>query len=358
MEHDHLTSRFPWLAKELVARGEFLKAGWCQNYATQSSQLFYDTSGFTGLEVTTGPPCTQFSLYPVNGTNTFLLVLLDRQTYNCDDNQPQCPCSSSWDYDFCTNRPLTPLSDPPCPRSLLDCTVMPTGMYPDPQDCTMFYQCMGDPSISQPFHMPCPPGTLFDWNLFVCTHTSVCTIFWQSDKCYRFSDDSLSNQQASSTCVSMNGHLADIQDTAQQQLIASYMNPGHDQSFWVANKISSSFCSFGAGSAASTWMYNNGSINFDICVLLNSAYGYKGTYQRCEEQHNYICESAAGPCQPNVCQHGGYCVSCFGESSIFCICPQGYSGPRCEIVDLCLPNPCPFDWTCSIQAGGIHCAGR
>ncbi|XP_078594447.1 uncharacterized protein LOC144872263 [Branchiostoma floridae x Branchiostoma japonicum] len=182
---------------------------------------------------------------------------------------------------------------------------------------------------------------------------------WQSDKCYRFSDDSLSHLQASSTCVSMNGHLADIQDTAQQQLLASHMDPAYDQSFWVANKISSSSCGFGHGStlsATSVWMYNNGAINFDICVLLNSAYGYKGTYQSCEEQHNYICESTAGPCQPNVCQHGGYCVSCFGESSIFCICPQGYSGPRCEIVDPCNPNPCPFDWTCSSQGGGIHCS--
>ncbi|XP_066285815.1 protein delta homolog 1-like [Branchiostoma lanceolatum] len=133
--------------------------------------------------------------------------------------------------------------------------------------------------------------------------------------------------------------------------------------FWIENKISSSSCGFGVGSTlsatSSLWMYNNGAINFDICVLLNSAVGYKGTYQRCEEQHNYICESTAGPCQPNACQNGGYCISCFGESSFFCICPQGYSGPFCETVDPCNPNPCPFDWTCSShggQAGGIHCS--
>ncbi|XP_078676549.1 hepatocyte growth factor activator serine protease-like [Branchiostoma floridae x Branchiostoma belcheri] len=184
-----------------------------------------------------------------------------------------------------------------------------------------------------------------------------CETVWQSDKCYRFSDDSLSNQEASNTCVTMGGHLADIQETAQQQLLASFMDPARDASFWTANKISLS--AFGDGSVLSatpTWMYNNGSIDFDICVLLNSGYGYKGTYQCCEEQHNYICQSPAGPCQPNVCQHGGYCVSCFGQSSTFCICPQGYSGPFCEIADLCHPNPCPFDWICSTQAGGIHCA--
>eukprot|EP00058_Branchiostoma_floridae_P028136 XP_002613627.1 hypothetical protein BRAFLDRAFT_93668 [Branchiostoma floridae] len=213
--------------------------------------------------------------------------------------------------------------------------------------CTNGGTCMSD-LTTYTYTCSCPPG----WDGASCEVHVV----WQSDKCYRFSDDSMSNQEASSICVSINGHLADIQDTAQQQLLAGYMDPAHDASFWVANKISSSSCGLGDGSATSSWMYNNGSINFDICVLLNSAYGYKGTYQRCEEQHNYICESSAGPCQPNVCQHGGYCVSCFGESSIFCICPQGYSGPRCEIVDLCLPSPCPFDWTCSIQAGGIHCA--
>ncbi|XP_078678431.1 VWFA and cache domain-containing protein 1-like [Branchiostoma floridae x Branchiostoma belcheri] len=88
-EHDHLTKRFPWLAKKLVARGEFLKSGWCQSYATQTSQHFYDTSGFAGLEVTTGPPCQQFALHPINGTNLFLLVLVDRWTYNCADSQTQ-----------------------------------------------------------------------------------------------------------------------------------------------------------------------------------------------------------------------------------------------------------------------------
>eukprot|EP00058_Branchiostoma_floridae_P028145 XP_002613636.1 hypothetical protein BRAFLDRAFT_93677 [Branchiostoma floridae] len=95
-EHDHLTNRFPWLAKELVARGEFLMSGWCNSYVTHNSQMFYDTSGFTGLEVTTGPPCTQFSMYPVSNTNTFLLVLHSRQ--NCDDSQRQdCSCDEICD---------------------------------------------------------------------------------------------------------------------------------------------------------------------------------------------------------------------------------------------------------------------
>ncbi|CAH1264807.1 CACHD1 [Branchiostoma lanceolatum] len=312
MEHDHLTNRFPWLAKELVAGGEFLMSGWCNNYVTHNSQLYYDTSGFTGMDVTSGPPCNQFSMYPINNTNTFLLVLHNRQNNNCDDSQIQdcscdevcqtcdtnaqstcqCPCSCDWDYASCTNGILGVLTDVPCPPprgvqsnqgmgqidgqppyqpdpsvqdceemcsaqsdsitcealphcawcqqlafpvckktcfpttpeptttlqpttdattttettlepttdattttettfqsttdaatttekpkttiagvttpnfplpgSQVDCMAMPAGMYPDPQDCTMFYQCAGFP---QPLHMPCAPGTLFDWNL-------------------------------------------------------------------------------------------------------------------------------------------------------------------------------------------------
>ncbi|XP_035676529.1 uncharacterized protein LOC118415806 [Branchiostoma floridae] len=47
-------------------------------------------------------------------------------------------------------------------------------MYPDPQDCTMFYQCTGDLNNPVPVHKDCAPGTLFDWSLSVCTLTSHC----------------------------------------------------------------------------------------------------------------------------------------------------------------------------------------
>ncbi|KAI8511659.1 hypothetical protein Bbelb_107590 [Branchiostoma belcheri] len=262
-----------------------------------SSMLFYDTSGFTGHDVTTGDPCTQFSMYPVTNTNTFLLVLHNRQTNNCDDRQTQdcscddvcqscdanlqsvcqCPCSCAWDHESCTDGFLGVLTDIPCPppREVqsspavgqlggsppyqpdpsvpecevpcsaqpdkptcealphcgwceemdfpvckescapttpqsttaaatttiettlettteeimttavvtttdppqlgppVDCATLPAGMYPDPQDCTKFYQCTGAP---EPAHMPCPAGTLFDWTLSICTFTSFCTI--------------------------------------------------------------------------------------------------------------------------------------------------------------------------------------
>ncbi|XP_019645903.1 PREDICTED: VWFA and cache domain-containing protein 1-like [Branchiostoma belcheri] len=91
MEHDHLTHRFPWLAKYLIVHGQYLRREWCNNYATQNSQMFYDTTGFIGLEVTTGPPCYQFALHPINATNTFILTLHNRQTYNCDDRPNDRP---------------------------------------------------------------------------------------------------------------------------------------------------------------------------------------------------------------------------------------------------------------------------
>ncbi|XP_019645836.1 PREDICTED: VWFA and cache domain-containing protein CG16868-like [Branchiostoma belcheri] len=100
-EHDHLTNKFPWLANELVSRGGLLMSGLCNSYVTQDSQLFYDTSGFTGLHVTTGSdPCTQFSMYPITNTNTFLLVLHNRQTNNCQDSQTQ-DCSCDKDCQSC-----------------------------------------------------------------------------------------------------------------------------------------------------------------------------------------------------------------------------------------------------------------
>ncbi|KAI8511661.1 hypothetical protein Bbelb_107610 [Branchiostoma belcheri] len=239
MEHDHLTHRFPWLAKYLIVHGQYLRREWCNNFATQDSQMFYDTTGFIGLEVTTGPPCYQFALHPINATNTFILTLHNRQTYNCDDRpvtvggnqncscndlcqicsteelqECQCPCLCEWNYESCTNEILRLLSDIPCPpppedltirnpgppyspepelehcqekcsahsdnvtcKALphcppVDCTTVPPGMYPDPQDCSMFYQCTGTHPLA--VHMPCPAGTLFDWTLYVCTVTSHC----------------------------------------------------------------------------------------------------------------------------------------------------------------------------------------
>ncbi|XP_078678409.1 ZP domain-containing protein-like [Branchiostoma floridae x Branchiostoma belcheri] len=53
-----------------------------------------------------------------------------------------------------------------------DCVTVPAGMYPDPYDCTKFYQCTGDPNNPVPMHMPCPFGTFYDASISVCTFTA------------------------------------------------------------------------------------------------------------------------------------------------------------------------------------------
>ncbi|XP_035671815.1 neurogenic locus notch homolog protein 1-like [Branchiostoma floridae] len=187
-----------------------------------------------------------------------------------------------------------------------------------------------------------------------------CETVLHIDKCYHFSNDSLPYQEASAVCNSIGGYLADIKDSGDQQLLASYIQLGHDVSTWTSTSTGVSplgLCDCGDNSplsATAPWMQKTD--NIDICVLLDSSVGYMGTYQPCKEEHQYVCESNVTSCQQNVCQNGGICSSCFDDSTIICTCLQGYTGAHCETVNLCDPNPCPFDWTCESQEDGIFCA--
>ncbi|XP_078603913.1 uncharacterized protein LOC144877740 [Branchiostoma floridae x Branchiostoma japonicum] len=201
-----------------------------------------------------------------------------------------------------------------------------------------------------------------DYSCVCHPHTTGknCESVLHIDKCYHFSNDSLTYKDASTTCNDMGGHLADIKDSGDQQLLASYIQTGHAVSTWTSTSTSVSpfgTCDCGDDSAMSAkapWMQK--SANTDICLLLDSSVGFMGTYQSCKEQHQYVCESNVTSCQPNMCQNGGICSSCFDNSTIFCTCPEGYIGSYCETVNHCDPNPCPFGWTCSLsQTNGIHC---
>ncbi|XP_035671879.1 fibropellin-1-like [Branchiostoma floridae] len=66
--------------------------------------------------------------------------------------------------------------------------------------------------------------------------------------------------------------------------------------------------------------------------------------------------SAAKPCEPNVCQNGGNCTSCFNGSSTFCDCPDGFEGRTCEInIDECASNPCQNGGTCDDGINSYIC---
>merc|ERR1712038_804553 len=54
------------------------------------------------------------------------------------------------------------LADFECPEN--------EGIFPDPDDCSAFYQCVHD---RPPFHEYCPTGTLFDDILLICNYESV-----------------------------------------------------------------------------------------------------------------------------------------------------------------------------------------
>ncbi|KAI8481365.1 hypothetical protein Bbelb_409290 [Branchiostoma belcheri] len=197
----------------------------------------------------------------------------------------------------------------------------------------------------------------------ICPPTAtgnICETVLHTDKCYWISKSPLSNQDASVMCLKMEGHLAKVNDPVDQQVLVNYLDDGRNISYWTSNKISpTSMCTCGDGSPLSSdapppWVYSTA--NADMCVLLDAEVGYTGTYQPCTEEHNFVCQSKALPCYPlNECLNGGNCSSCFSDGSILCTCPEGYVGAFCETVDWCYSNPCPFDWTCVNQDGGIHC---
>ncbi|XP_035698716.1 uncharacterized protein LOC118431582 [Branchiostoma floridae] len=153
-----------------------------------------------------------------------------------------------------------------------------------------------------------------------------------NNKCYRQSKDALSHKEASAACVSIGGQLADVKEPSDQDMLASIIQQSINASYWTIIKSQLPHFFHGDGfpfSVQSSWMAGDIYSPFDICVLLDRDQNYEGDYHACTEQHNYVCESPVTPCQPNVCQNGGKCSSCFVGSPV-CDCPPGYTGLLCE----------------------------
>ncbi|XP_035659357.1 neurogenic locus Notch protein-like [Branchiostoma floridae] len=217
--------------------------------------------------------------------------------------------------------------------------------------------------------------------------------------CYQFSTSAATHRDATQACSAKNSHMADVRSEQQELFLANTIAATTGVSNWLAMKTAPLPMIYSDGSpfsGALHWSTGELSSPLDLCVLLDSTDNFQAKTALCTEQHNFVCQSELQPCEPNVCQNGGYCSSCFGGSTTFCDClngfegklceinidecasgpcqnggrcddginsyscrcPTGYQGDHCELdLDLCSPNPCPSGFTCHDVGISIHCIG-
>ncbi|XP_078694776.1 uncharacterized protein LOC144923810 [Branchiostoma floridae x Branchiostoma belcheri] len=153
--------------------------------------------------------------------------------------------------------------------------------------------------------------------------------------------------------------MVDLRDPQQQQFLANTIAASTGVSNWLAMKTAPLPIFYSDGSpvlAPLQWLPGEPSSPLDLCVLLDSSNNYQAKTVFCAEQHNYVCMSDLKPCEPNVCQNGGNCTSCFGDSTTFCDCLDGFEGLLCEIhTDECASNPCQHGGTCQDQVHSYSC---
>eukprot|EP00058_Branchiostoma_floridae_P005557 XP_002591045.1 hypothetical protein BRAFLDRAFT_69402 [Branchiostoma floridae] len=163
-----------------------------------------------------------------------------------------------------------------------------------------------DQEIDDCASSPCIHGTCTDGYM---NYTCSCENGWTGKdcdqgvyggECYYFSSTALTHLEATHACSANSGRMVDVREE-QQQLS-------------LADKIGA------------------------------STSGY------------YVCQSALKPCEPNVCQNGGICTSCFNETTTFCECADGFEGKFCEIdIDDCASNPCQNGGTCQDGINSYRC---
>ncbi|XP_078581446.1 uncharacterized protein LOC144864905 isoform X2 [Branchiostoma floridae x Branchiostoma japonicum] len=178
-------------------------------------------------------------------------------------------------------------------------------------------------------------------------------------ECYQFSTSAVNHRDATQACSTNDGRMVDLKDEQQQQFLASTIAATTNVSNWLAMKTAPLPILYSDGTpvrAPLQWSADEPSSPLDMCVLLDSSDSYKATTVFCTEQHNYVCQDELKPCEPNVCQNGGNCTSCFGGSTTFCDCLDGFEGKLCEInTDECVSNPCQHGGSCLDQVNSYRC---
>ncbi|KAI8512833.1 hypothetical protein Bbelb_094720 [Branchiostoma belcheri] len=185
-----------------------------------------------------------------------------------------------------------------------------------------------------------------------------CETGYFAGECYQFSSTALTHQEAAQACSTNGGRMVDVKDQPQQLFLSDQIAASTGGSTWLAIKTAPAAFVYSDGSPSGPlqWSSSEPAEPCDLCVFLDSSDNYLAKTAPCTEQHNYVCQSALKPCDPNVCQNGGNCTSCFNETTTFCECVDGFEGKLCEInIDECASNPCQNGGTCQDGVNSYSC---